>query len=172
MAVLFVVLNYSLMAAWQACNRGCPTHRAPRDGWDEQLPVSPQRRCHYSCLCLLLVILRRRRRICFCPALPYRCRSFSCCHPRRGSAVALAVACSLYPKPKNRHFDRSCSRLCEQRSGEICFSIGSPEEAHSIAFTIAPIYFSPKHMSPPPSRSPPLPLGLYNRNQITQGEQH
>jgi hypothetical protein len=42
------------------------------------------------------------------------------------------------PKPKNRHFDRSCSRFCEQRSGEICFST---EATHSIAFTITAIYF-------------------------------
>jgi hypothetical protein len=37
------------------------------------------------------------------------------------------------PKPKNRHFDRSCSRFCEQRSGEIRFStsIASPSILHS-----------------------------------------
>jgi hypothetical protein len=27
----------------------------------------------------------------------------------------------VFSTPKTRHFDRSCSRPCEQRSGEICF---------------------------------------------------
>jgi hypothetical protein len=32
-----------------------------------------------------------------------------------------AVACPLQPQNKNRHFDRSGSRICEQRSGDIRF---------------------------------------------------
>jgi hypothetical protein len=41
----------------------------------------------------------------------------------RNSVVAFALAFSLFfPTTKNRHFDRSRSRLCERRSGEIRFS--------------------------------------------------
>jgi hypothetical protein len=42
----------------------------------------------------------------------------------RYTRTAVAVARSFYPNQRNRHFDQSCSRFCEQRSGEICFSIG------------------------------------------------
>ena len=45
----------------------------------------------------------------------------------KGPAVALALAVAFFlSKPENRHFDRSCSRLCEQRSGEIRFSTEGP----------------------------------------------
>jgi hypothetical protein len=37
-------------------------------------------------------------------------------------AVAVALPIAFLTHPKNRHFDRSCSRFCEQRSGEIRFS--------------------------------------------------
>jgi hypothetical protein len=38
-------------------------------------------------------------------------------------ALAVAVFCFPFPNRRNRHFDRSCSRLHrEQRSGEIRFS--------------------------------------------------
>jgi hypothetical protein len=53
----------------------------------------------------------------------------------------------------NRHFDRSCPRFCEQRSGEIRFSTPPPEATHSFAFTIAEIYFS--HFQPKNRMSSP-----------------
>jgi len=49
-------------------------------------------------------------------------------HRAEGSAIAqtghnaVAVVCSSSAPPKSCHFDRSCSRFCEQRSGEIRFS--------------------------------------------------
>jgi hypothetical protein len=79
----------------------------------------------------------------FCPAYPPKF-----CHPERGvrapcerrvegSAVAFACAVAIAfavvrphpPKPKDRHFDRSCSRLCEQRSEEIRFSTSTVRQS-------------------------------------------
>jgi hypothetical protein len=60
----------------------------------------------------------------------------------------------LFTQTKNRHFDRSCSRPCEQRSGEIRFlPMVFPQPTHSPAFTIPAIYFS--HFPPKNRMSSP-----------------
>jgi hypothetical protein len=54
------------------------------------------------------------------------CRCFSCCHPRRESAVAVAVACSPSPTPKNHHhLNRSTST-----SSRCLFSFTHPKNHH------------------------------------------
>jgi hypothetical protein len=65
----------------------------------------------------------------------------------------------LPPKPKDRHFDRSCSRLCEQRSGEIRFSTSTvrqpPHRPPTSAFALLSdprrrpavvLVFQPRHL--------------------------
>jgi hypothetical protein len=43
--------------------------------------------------------------------------------PQRATTpLQLLLFVLLHPLPTDRHFDRSCSRVCEQRSGEIRFS--------------------------------------------------
>jgi hypothetical protein len=43
----------------------------------------------------------------------------------------LPLRLPLLPKHRNRHFDRGCSRFCEQRSGEIRFSTQSARTSAS-----------------------------------------
>jgi hypothetical protein len=45
------------------------------------------------------------------------------------STRTLPRICSCLFLFQKRHFDRSCSRPCEQLSGEICFSIATPQPA-------------------------------------------
>jgi hypothetical protein len=52
----------------------------------------------------------------------------------------------LLPQPETRHFDRSSSRLCERRSGEIRFSTSASSQALS-AFAVA-CSPSPFHKKP------------------------
>src|SRR6266567_3102726 len=42
--------------------------------------------------------------------------------PSIADTASLLLLVLSFPLHKNRHFDRSCSRFCEQRSGEIRFS--------------------------------------------------
>jgi hypothetical protein len=61
-------------------------------------------------------------------------------------AVAIAVAVAYFPPSKqtNRHFDRSCSRTCEQRSGETPFSTQTVTQPSPVSCQ-------------PPNRQNPLP---------------
>jgi hypothetical protein len=52
------------------------------------------------------------------------------------------------PKPKDRHFDRSCSRLCEQRSGEIRFSTSTVRQPPHRPPTIASAFLSDPRRRP------------------------
>jgi hypothetical protein len=65
-------------------------------------------RCHCHCHCHCL---------CHCHC---HCHCLLGCHPRRDASVSAFVF--RFPNPKPCHFDRSCSRSCEQRSGETRFS--------------------------------------------------
>jgi hypothetical protein len=107
-----VALNYSLMAAWQACNRpGAPSSQPAMcemvspSGWPilfgfiEKGGLFALRANH---------ILKRR--LTWTPHWPF----------------ALAVVISLDPNQRILISTEAAHAFCEQRSGEICFSIGPP----------------------------------------------
>jgi hypothetical protein len=85
-----------------------------------------------------------------CPIGRALCESpllcLSCCHPRRGSAVALCSCLFSSPKAKvsqNQRIVISTEAVHAFVSGEIRFSTrSSPKATHSIVLTIATKYFS------------------------------
>ncbi len=131
-------------------------------------------RCPCLCSCRGLSCLSSPQGICFCPcscfsshrhirpgcpihgaASPrhgWECKPFPCglcrcisCHPRRGSASVVAVACSLIPTPKIRHFDRSGSRCLRtaQRRNPLLYPYAPKPQA-----VVSPVERSQKLVKP------------------------
>jgi len=92
------------------------------------------------------------------------------CHPERsgsryfvshaveGPAVALALACSLPPTSKNRHFNRSRSPLCEPRSGETALATAIASSQRNEVLLSSPGYVFPSAPHPGHLQSTSQPI--------------
>jgi hypothetical protein len=97
-----------------------PHHRAVCDGWESQLLISRNP-------CVFAFVSAPTR---ITPLQPK-----NVCHSERSEEpphlpLRLPVSST---QTKNRHFDRSYSRLCEQRSGGIRFSTDTLRLYHTLA---------------------------------------